>query len=129
MLCKIIPVDEAGCISLATEVLVREEMNFDVIFLSLYENKESNANMSRRITIVKDKHTLDSFTSTSFNVFFCTIVYSRFGTFSQSLTCRPLTSEYVTNRRRSSWTGGVNSTPRLGRKTSTGRTWREASTR
>lgn len=39
------------------------------------------------------------------------------------------TSEFVTNRQKSSWTGGVSSTPRLERKTSAGRTWREASTR
>lgn len=49
----------------------------------------------------------------------------RFNT-STLLFDRALSCNYVTNRKRSSWTGGASSTLPLARKTSTGRIWREA---
>lgn len=107
----------------------QEEVNFEVTSLSLYEKLNSMQTLDhkrvKKTTLVMPWIYKNLKTVTQFQY----VAQFRFSTSSPSLTCRPLTSKYVANRKRSSRTGGVNSTPRLERKTSTGRTWREASTR
>lgn len=118
--CKIIPITDVR------SILV-EEVNFEVTFLSLYEKLNPMQTLDHKRFFFLKTLVMPWIYENFYSIY--TVAQFRFSTSSPSLTCRPLTSKHVANRRRSSRTGGVNSTPRLERKTSTGRTWREASTR
>lgn len=101
----------AWIISVATEVLVRGKASLRSFFFSQFV---------LRWSFIQCKYFQNEFQSFYWVAPF---VFSTSG----SLLTWPF--KHVTDRRRSSWTGGVNSTPPPERKTSTGRTWREASTR